>query len=56
MKIEKGGAVQNFGDLINMVKRLSEAVHSTWRTDLITVKKVLRFAQRKTEFRQNFAV
>ena len=36
MKIEKGSAVQSFGDLVNIVRRSSEAVHSPKRTVLKT--------------------
>ena len=39
MKIEKGSAVQSFGDLVNIVRRSSEAVHSPKRTVLKTGKK-----------------
>ena len=50
MKIEKGSAVQSFGDLVNIVRRSPEAVHSPKRTVLKTGKKVLCIAQIKTEF------
>ena len=39
MKIEKGSVVQSFGDLVNIVRRSSEAVHSPKRTVLKTGKK-----------------
>ena len=39
MKIEKGSAVQSFGDLVNIVRRSSEAVHSPKKTVLKTGKK-----------------
>ena len=39
MKIEKGSAVQSFGDLVNIVRRSSESVHSPKRTVLKTGKK-----------------
>jgi len=39
MKIEKGSAVQSFGDLVNIVRRSPEAVHSPKRTVLKTGKK-----------------
>lgn len=56
MKKEKGSAVQSFGDLINMVIRPLEAVHSTKRTALKTGKKVLCIAQIKGGFNWKFAV
>ena len=39
MKIEKGSAVQSFGDLVNIVRRSLEAVHSPKRTVLKIGKK-----------------
>ena len=39
MKIEKGSAVQSFGDLVNIVRRSPEVVHSQKRTVLKTGKK-----------------
>ena len=39
MKIEKESAVQSFGDLVNIVRRSLEAVHSPKRTVLKTGKK-----------------
>ena len=39
MKIEKGSAVQSFGDLVNIVRRSSEAVQSPKKTVLKTGKK-----------------
>ena len=39
MKIEKGSAVQSFGDLVNIVRRSLEAVHGPKRTVLKTGKK-----------------
>ena len=39
IKIKKESVVQSFGDLINMVRRPPEAVHSRKRTILKTGKK-----------------
>ena len=39
MKIEKGSAVQSFGDLVNIVRRSPKAVNSPKRTVLKTGKK-----------------
>ena len=39
MKIEKGSAVQSFGDLVNIVRRSPKVVHSPKRTVLKTGKK-----------------